>query len=35
MLILSLSPLALFMMIVTLVCWGSWANRPMLCKGWS
>jgi glucose uptake protein len=27
-------PLALFMMIVTMICWGSWANTQKLCKGW-
>ena len=30
----SLYPLALFMMIVTMICWGSWANTQKLCKGW-
>ncbi len=29
-----LYPLALFMMIVTMICWGSWANTQKLCKGW-
>ncbi len=27
-------PLALFMMLVTMLCWGSWANTQKLCKGW-
>ncbi|HWG20138.1 MAG TPA: GRP family sugar transporter [Terracidiphilus sp.] len=27
-------PIALFMMIVTMICWGSWANTQKLCKGW-
>src|SRR5215469_2691209 len=30
----SLYPIALFMMIVTMICWGSWANTQKLCKGW-
>ncbi len=30
----SLYPVALFMMIVTMICWGSWANTQKLCKGW-
>src|SRR6201987_5838488 len=30
----SLYPLALFMMIVTMICWGSWANTQKLTKGW-
>jgi glucose uptake protein len=25
---------ALFMMILSMVCWGSWANTQKLCKGW-
>jgi len=29
-----LYPLALFMMIVTMICWGSWANTQKLTKGW-
>jgi glucose uptake protein len=29
-----LYPLALFMMIVTMICWGSWANTQKLCAGW-
>jgi glucose uptake protein len=27
-------PLALFMMMVTMVCWGSWANTQKLCRDW-
>ncbi len=27
-------PVALFMMILTMICWGSWANTQKLCKGW-
>jgi glucose uptake protein len=30
----SLYPIALFMMIVTMICWGSWANTQKLSKGW-
>ncbi|UWZ84503.1 GRP family sugar transporter [Occallatibacter riparius] len=30
----SLYPVALFMMIVTMICWGSWANTQKLAKGW-
>jgi len=30
----SLYPLALFMMVLTMICWGSWANTQKLCKGW-
>ncbi len=30
----SLYPVALFMMIVTMICWGSWANTQKLSKGW-
>src|SRR5881227_844061 len=30
----SLYPLALFMMIVTMICWGSWANTQKLTRGW-
>ncbi len=30
----TLYPLALFMMILTMICWGSWANTQKLCKGW-
>ncbi len=30
----SLYPVALFMMMVTMICWGSWANTQKLCKGW-
>ncbi len=30
----SLYPVALVMMIVTMICWGSWANTQKLCKGW-
>jgi glucose uptake protein len=30
----ALYPLALFMMIVTMICWGSWANTQKLTKGW-
>jgi len=30
----SLYPLALFMMMVTMICWGSWANTQKLTKGW-
>ena len=29
-----LYPLALFMMMVTMICWGSWANTQKLTKGW-
>src|SRR5437763_16912314 len=29
-----LYPFALFMMIVTMICWGSWANTQKLCRGW-
>jgi glucose uptake protein len=29
-----LYPLALFMMIVTMICWGSWANTQKLTSGW-
>lgn len=29
-----LYPVALFMMIVTMICWGSWANTQKLTKGW-
>jgi glucose uptake protein len=25
---------ALFMMILSMLCWGSWANTQKLCKGW-
>src|ERR1019366_4661377 len=30
----ALYPLALCMMILTMICWGSWANTQKLCKGW-
>jgi glucose uptake protein len=30
----SLYPVALFMMVVTMICWGSWANTQKLSKGW-
>lgn len=30
----SLYPVALFMMVLTMICWGSWANTQKLCKGW-
>ena len=30
----SFYPLALFLMILTMMCWGSWANTQKLCKGW-
>ena len=30
----SLYPVALLMMIVTMICWGSWANTQKLTKGW-
>jgi len=30
----SLYPLALCMMVLTMICWGSWANTQKLCKGW-
>jgi len=26
--------LALSMMVLTMICWGSWANTQKLCKGW-
>jgi glucose uptake protein len=25
---------ALFMMVLSMICWGSWANTQKLCKGW-
>src|SRR5208283_5433367 len=25
---------ALFMMLLSMICWGSWANTQKLCKGW-
>jgi len=25
---------ALCMLIVSMICWGSWANTQRLCKGW-
>jgi glucose uptake protein len=27
-------PLALFMMVLSMICWGSWANTQKLCKNW-
>ena len=30
----ALYALALCMMILTMICWGSWANTQKLCKGW-
>lgn len=30
----SLYLLALIMMVLTMICWGSWANTQKLCKGW-
>src|SRR5712692_10157632 len=26
--------MALFMMVLSMVCWGSWANTQKLCKNW-
>jgi glucose uptake protein len=26
--------IALFMMLLSMICWGSWANTQKLCKGW-
>ena len=30
----TLYPLALFMMVLSMICWGSWANTQKLCKNW-
>jgi glucose uptake protein len=30
----SVYAVALFMMLLTMICWGSWANTQKLCKGW-
>jgi glucose uptake protein len=30
----TLYPLALCMLVLTMICWGSWANTQKLCKGW-
>jgi glucose uptake protein len=27
-------PVALVMMVLSMICWGSWANTQKLCKGW-